>query len=87
MGARVHALLAEAGTVVRVHGTRHGQEAFAIRADAVVGADGRFSALRRLGNFEIAYRHNPNASATAVMACNVKAICASNSRPRSAMPR
>lgn len=58
MGARVNALLEEDGTVVGVHGTRHGKEAFEIRADVVVGADGRFSALRRLGNFEVAYHHH-----------------------------
>jgi 2-polyprenyl-6-methoxyphenol hydroxylase-like FAD-dependent oxidoreductase len=58
MGARVNALIEEAGTVVGVHGTRHGREEFEIRADAVIGADGRYSALRRLGNFEIAYHHH-----------------------------
>ena len=58
MGARVRSLIEEDGTIVGVHGTRHGQEPFAIRADVVVGADGRYSALRRLGQFEIAYQHH-----------------------------
>lgn len=58
MGARVNALIEEDGTVVGVRGKRHGQEEFEIRADVVVGADGRFSALRRLGNFEIMYHHH-----------------------------
>ena len=34
------------------------QEPFEIRADVVVGADGRYSALRRLGQFEIEYQHH-----------------------------
>jgi len=58
MGARVHALLEEDGTVVGVQGRRHGQEPFEIRADVVVGADGRYSALRRLGGFNTAYHHH-----------------------------
>lgn len=58
MGARVNALIEEEGQVVGVHGKRHGQEEFDIRADVVVGADGRFSALRRLGNFAIDYHHH-----------------------------
>lgn len=58
MGARVNALIEDAGKVVGVHGTRYGKEAFEIRADVVVGADGRYSALRRLGNFEMAYHHH-----------------------------
>jgi 2-polyprenyl-6-methoxyphenol hydroxylase-like FAD-dependent oxidoreductase len=58
MGARVGGLIEEDGTVVGVHGTRHGREPFEIRADVVVGADGRYSALRRLGQFEIEYQHH-----------------------------
>jgi 2-polyprenyl-6-methoxyphenol hydroxylase-like FAD-dependent oxidoreductase len=58
MGARVRSLIEEDGTIVGVHGTRHGQEPFEIRADVVVGADGRYSALRRLGQFEIEYQHH-----------------------------
>jgi 2-polyprenyl-6-methoxyphenol hydroxylase-like FAD-dependent oxidoreductase len=58
MGAKVNALIEAEGRVVGVQGKRHGQDAFEIRADVVVGADGRFSALRRLGNFEIEYQHH-----------------------------
>jgi 2-polyprenyl-6-methoxyphenol hydroxylase-like FAD-dependent oxidoreductase len=58
MGARANALIEEEGKVAGVHGTRHGKEPFEIRADVVVGADGRYSALRRLGHFEIAYHHH-----------------------------
>src|SRR5262249_60109430 len=55
MGARVTGLVEERGQVVGVTGTRHGREPFEIRADLVVGADGRFSQLRRLGSFTAAY--------------------------------
>jgi 2-polyprenyl-6-methoxyphenol hydroxylase-like FAD-dependent oxidoreductase len=58
MGARVRDLIEEDGAVVGVRGTRHGREPFEIRADIVVGADGRYSALRRLGQFEIEYEHH-----------------------------
>jgi len=58
MGARVSGLIEEDGTIVGVHGTRHGKEPFEIRADVVVGADGRYSALRRLGHFDIEYQHH-----------------------------
>ncbi|MGE3540389.1 MAG: FAD-dependent monooxygenase, partial [Candidatus Tectimicrobiota bacterium] len=58
MGARVTDLLEENGTVVGVQGQRHGQEPFEVRADVVVGADGRYSRLRRLGNFEVEYAHH-----------------------------
>lgn len=58
MGARVNALIEVEGTVVGVQGTRQGQDAFEIRADVVVGADGRYSTLRRLGNFELAYHYH-----------------------------
>jgi len=58
MGARVNALLEEDGKVVGVHGTRHGTEPFEIRADVVVGADGRYSALRRLGRFAVDYHYH-----------------------------
>ena len=57
MGARVNGLIEDAGTVVGVRGVRHGKEAFEIRADVVVGADGRFSTMRRLGDFDTAYQH------------------------------
>jgi 2-polyprenyl-6-methoxyphenol hydroxylase-like FAD-dependent oxidoreductase len=58
MGARVSELLEENGTVLGVQGHRHGQEPFAVRANVVIGADGRYSRLRRLGNFEIEYQHH-----------------------------
>jgi 2-polyprenyl-6-methoxyphenol hydroxylase-like FAD-dependent oxidoreductase len=58
MGARVSGLLEDSGTVVGVQGHREGQEPFEVRADVVVGADGRFSRLRRLGQFEAAYAHH-----------------------------
>jgi 2-polyprenyl-6-methoxyphenol hydroxylase-like FAD-dependent oxidoreductase len=57
MGARVGSLIEADGTIVGVRGTHHGREPFEIRADVVVGADGRYSALRRLGQFEIEYQH------------------------------
>ena len=58
MGARVTGLVEEGGQVVGVTGTRHGREPFEIRADVVVGADGRFSQIRRLGGFRTAYEHH-----------------------------
>jgi 2-polyprenyl-6-methoxyphenol hydroxylase-like FAD-dependent oxidoreductase len=58
MGARVNDLIEEEGAVVGVRGTRHGKDAFEIRADVVVGADGRFSSIRRLGHFDIEYQHH-----------------------------
>lgn len=58
MGAKVTALLEEDGCVVGVRGLRHGKEPFEVRADVVVGADGRYSAVARLGGFEPAYEHH-----------------------------
>ena len=58
MGARVSELIEEGGAVVGVKGIRHGQEPFEVRADVVVGADGRHSMVRRLGNFAIEYEHH-----------------------------
>jgi 2-polyprenyl-6-methoxyphenol hydroxylase-like FAD-dependent oxidoreductase len=58
MGARVTELIEEDGAVVGVKGRRGGKEPFEIRADVVVGADGRFSAVRRLGRFEVEYEHH-----------------------------
>jgi len=58
MGARVTELIEEGGAVVGVKGLRGGKEPFEIRADVVVGADGRFSPVRRLGHFEIEYEHH-----------------------------
>jgi len=58
MGARVTELIEEAGAVVGVKGLRGGKEPFEIRAEVVVGADGRFSPVRRLGRFETEYEHH-----------------------------
>lgn len=58
MGSKVTTLLEENGTVVGVCGLRHGKEPFEVRADVVVGADGRYSTVARLGGFEPAYEHH-----------------------------
>ena len=58
MGAKVTALIEEDGRVVGVRGTRHGREPFEVRADVVVGADGRYSAVAKLGGFKPAYEHH-----------------------------
>jgi 2-polyprenyl-6-methoxyphenol hydroxylase-like FAD-dependent oxidoreductase len=58
MGARASELIEEEGTIVGVRGQRHGEEPFEVRADVVVGADGRSSSLRRMGHFELEYEHH-----------------------------
>ncbi len=58
MGAKVMKLLKEDGKVVGVSGLRHGKEPFEVRTDVVVGADGRYSTLARLGGFEAEYEHH-----------------------------
>jgi 2-polyprenyl-6-methoxyphenol hydroxylase-like FAD-dependent oxidoreductase len=58
MGAKATGLVEEDGKIVGVSGLRHGKEGFEIRADVVVAADGRYSALARLGGFEAAYEHH-----------------------------
>jgi 2-polyprenyl-6-methoxyphenol hydroxylase-like FAD-dependent oxidoreductase len=58
MGAKVTTLLEEDGRVVGVRGLRHGKEPFEVRTDVVVGADGRYSAVARLGGFKPAYEHH-----------------------------
>ena len=58
MGAQVTGLIEDNGTVVGVEGLRSGEEHFEVRADVVVGADGRYSRLRRLGHFEVEYEHH-----------------------------
>jgi len=58
MGAHVNALIEADGKVVGVKGLRQGKEPFEIRADVVVGADGRHSTIRRLGGFAIEYEHH-----------------------------
>ena len=44
--------------MVGVSGLRGGKEPFEVRADVVVGADGRFSQVRRLGGFEVEYEQH-----------------------------
>src|SRR5688572_16479920 len=58
MGAKVTKLIEEDGRVVGVSGLRHGKEPFEVRSDVVVGADGRHSAVARLGDFKTAYEHH-----------------------------
>jgi 2-polyprenyl-6-methoxyphenol hydroxylase-like FAD-dependent oxidoreductase len=58
MGARVTELVVEGGAVVGVRGRRHGAEPFEVRADVVVGADGRHSTIRRLAGSTIEYEHD-----------------------------
>jgi 2-polyprenyl-6-methoxyphenol hydroxylase-like FAD-dependent oxidoreductase len=58
MGAKVTKLVEENGRVVGVTGLRHGKEPFEIRADVVVGADGRYSTIAKLGHFEAEYEHH-----------------------------
>jgi 2-polyprenyl-6-methoxyphenol hydroxylase-like FAD-dependent oxidoreductase len=58
MGAKVGKLIEENGRVVGVSGVRHGKEPFEVRADVVVGADGRHSTLARLGGFTPEYEHH-----------------------------
>src|SRR6516225_9225233 len=47
MGAQVTGLIEDNGKIVGVQGRRSGEEQFEVRADVVVGADGRYSRLRR----------------------------------------
>jgi 2-polyprenyl-6-methoxyphenol hydroxylase-like FAD-dependent oxidoreductase len=58
MGARVTDLVQESGATVGVRGRRHGAEPFEVRADVVVGADGRHSTIRRMGGFVTEYEHD-----------------------------
>ena len=58
MGAKVSKLIEEDGRVVGVTGLRRGKEPFEVRADIVVGADGRYSAVARLGGFTPEYEHH-----------------------------
>ena len=39
-------------------GLRHGKEPFEVRADVVVGADGRYSAVAKMGGFKPEYEHH-----------------------------
>ena len=56
MGAKVTRLIEEDGRVVGVSGLRHGKEPFEVRADVVVGADGRYSTIARLGRVRAGVR-------------------------------
>ena len=58
MGAKVSKLIEENGAVVGVSGLRHGSEPFEVRADIVVGADGRYSTIAKLGGFTAEYEHH-----------------------------
>jgi 2-polyprenyl-6-methoxyphenol hydroxylase-like FAD-dependent oxidoreductase len=58
MGAKVTTLVEEQGRVVGVRGVRHGKEPFEVRADVVVGADGRYSTIARLSGFKPEYEHH-----------------------------
>jgi 2-polyprenyl-6-methoxyphenol hydroxylase-like FAD-dependent oxidoreductase len=59
MGAKVSKLVEEDDRVVGVRGVRHGQQPFEVRADVVVGADGRYSAIAKIGGFKSEYeRHD-----------------------------
>jgi 2-polyprenyl-6-methoxyphenol hydroxylase-like FAD-dependent oxidoreductase len=58
MGARVTDLVQEGGAIVGARGRRHGAEPFEVRADVVVGADGRHSTIRRMGGFVTEYEHD-----------------------------
>ena len=58
MGARVEELVERDGSVEGVRGTRSDVGAFEVRADVVVGADGRHSIVRRLAGAEADYEHD-----------------------------
>jgi 2-polyprenyl-6-methoxyphenol hydroxylase-like FAD-dependent oxidoreductase len=58
MGAKVSKLIQEDGCTVGVTGVRHGDESFEVRADVVVGADGRYSAIAKMGGFKPEYEHH-----------------------------
>jgi 2-polyprenyl-6-methoxyphenol hydroxylase-like FAD-dependent oxidoreductase len=58
MGAKVTQLIMESGKVAGVHGVRHGKDEFEVRADVVVGADGRYSTVAKLAEFQAEYEHH-----------------------------
>ena len=58
MGCHVSGLIEEDGAVAGVRGVRRGREGFEVRADLVVGADGRFSTLRRQAGLATAYEYH-----------------------------
>ena len=51
MGAHVSKLIQEDGKTAGVVGVRNGNEPFEVRADVVIGSDGRFSTIAKLGGF------------------------------------
>jgi 2-polyprenyl-6-methoxyphenol hydroxylase-like FAD-dependent oxidoreductase len=57
MGAHVNGLIEEDGAVLGVRGVRHGTDPFEIRTDVVIGADGRHSSVRKLGEFATEYEY------------------------------
>src|SRR5215467_8846498 len=57
-GAKVSKLIQEGGCTVGVAGMQHGQEPFEVRTDVVVGADGRYSAIAKMGGFKPEYEHH-----------------------------
>jgi 2-polyprenyl-6-methoxyphenol hydroxylase-like FAD-dependent oxidoreductase len=58
MGAKVSKLIQDDGCVIGVSGLRHGSEPFEVRADVVVAADGRYSAVAKMGGFKPEYEHH-----------------------------
>ena len=58
MGAKVNKLIQEDGRTLGVSGLRHGSEHFEVRADVVIGADGRYSQIAKLGGFKAEYEHH-----------------------------
>jgi 2-polyprenyl-6-methoxyphenol hydroxylase-like FAD-dependent oxidoreductase len=58
MGAKVSKLIEKDGCVVGVSGLRHGSEPFEVHADVVVGADGRYSSVAKMGEFTNEYEHH-----------------------------
>jgi 2-polyprenyl-6-methoxyphenol hydroxylase-like FAD-dependent oxidoreductase len=58
MGAKVSRLVQQDGVTVGVTGMRHGAEPFEVRADVVIGADGRYSQIAKLGGFTNEYLHH-----------------------------
>jgi 2-polyprenyl-6-methoxyphenol hydroxylase-like FAD-dependent oxidoreductase len=58
MGAKVSRLLQQDGATIGVSGVRHGAEPFEVHADVVIGADGRYSQIAKLGGFTNEYLHH-----------------------------
>jgi 2-polyprenyl-6-methoxyphenol hydroxylase-like FAD-dependent oxidoreductase len=58
MGAKVNKLIQEDGRTLGVTGLRHGHEHFEVRADVVIGADGRYSTIAKMGGFKAEYEHH-----------------------------